>query len=77
MPGRSKNRPIVSRRRQDVSHLSTASKLVLWPNKPLIYRVSGSLSMEVKRPGRGTNHSAPSSAEVHSKIYLQVVVLNP
>jgi hypothetical protein len=76
MPGRPKKRPVVSQRRHDVTHLSTASKLVLWPNKPLIYRVSASLSMGVKRTGRETNHSAPSTAEVHSKIYLQVAVLN-
>jgi len=76
MPGQPKNRQVFSRRRQDVSHLSTASIPVLWPNRPLIYRVPCSLSMEVKRPGRETNHSIPSSAELHSTIYLQGVVLN-
>ena len=56
MSGRPKSRQVVSRRRQDVSHLSTASKPVLWPNRLLIYRVPGSSSMEVKQPGRETNH---------------------
>jgi hypothetical protein len=76
MPGRQKNRQIISQRRQEFSHLSTAFRPVLCPNRPLIYRVPGSLSMEVKWPGRENNHSSPSSAEVHSTIYLQGVVLN-
>jgi hypothetical protein len=39
---------------------------VLRHNQPPITWVSGTLTPEVKRPGREADHSPPSSAEVHN-----------
>jgi hypothetical protein len=43
---------------------TTASSPALGPTQPLIQWVSGVLSLAVKRPGRESDHSPPSSAEV-------------
>jgi hypothetical protein len=42
----------------------TASRTELRPTKPPIQRVPGALSLELMRPGRESDHSPPSSAEV-------------
>jgi hypothetical protein len=42
----------------------TMSRPALGPTQPPIQWVPGVLSMGVKRPGRGADHSPPSSAEV-------------
>jgi hypothetical protein len=44
--------------------LSTSSRPVLGPIQPPIQLVSGTLSPGVKRPGRETDHSSPTIAEV-------------
>jgi hypothetical protein len=41
---------------------TTASRQVLGPTQPPIYRIPGALSLGVKRPGREVDHSPPSSA---------------
>jgi hypothetical protein len=43
---------------------TTLSRTVMGPNQPPIQCVPGSLSLEVKQPGREADHSPPSSAEV-------------
>jgi hypothetical protein len=43
---------------------TAASRVVLGPTQPPIQGVSGALSLGVKRPGRETDHSPPSSAKV-------------
>jgi hypothetical protein len=43
---------------------TTASKPALGPTHPPIQRVTGAVSLRVKRPGRESVHSSPSSAEV-------------
>jgi hypothetical protein len=40
------------------------SRTALEPTRPSIQYVSGVLSLGLKRPGRETDHSAPSSTEV-------------
>jgi hypothetical protein len=40
------------------------SRLALGPTQPPIQRVTGALSLGVKRPGREADNSPPSSAEV-------------
>jgi hypothetical protein len=62
----------------------TASRTALEPTQPPIQGVLGTLSLEVKRPGREADHSPPSSVEVkewvelyfHSPIRLHGVVLS-
>jgi hypothetical protein len=44
--------------------LFTASREALGPTLPPIQWVRGALSQEIRRPGRETDHSPPSSAEV-------------
>jgi hypothetical protein len=43
---------------------TTASRTALGPTQPPIQCVTGTLSLGVKWPGRETDHSPPSSAEV-------------
>jgi hypothetical protein len=43
---------------------STSCRPALGPTQPPIQWVTGTLSPEVKRPGREANHSPPTSAEV-------------
>jgi hypothetical protein len=43
---------------------ATASGAALGPAQPPIQWVPGALSLGVKRPGRETDHSLPSSVEV-------------
>jgi hypothetical protein len=45
-------------------HFATASKRALGPTQPPIHWISRALSPEVNQPGRETDHSPPSSAEV-------------
>jgi hypothetical protein len=45
---------------------TTVSRTALGPAQPPIQWVPGALSLEVKRPGRGADHSPPSSAEVNN-----------
>jgi hypothetical protein len=62
--------------------LFTVSRTVLGPTQPPLQWVPGSLSLGVRRLGRETDHSPPSSAEVkecvelhlHSPIRLHGVV---
>jgi hypothetical protein len=64
--------------------LGFTSRTALGPTKVSIQWVKGTLSLEVKRPGRQADHSPPSSAEVkecvelylHSLIRLYGVVLS-
>jgi hypothetical protein len=41
-----------------------------WDPPSLLYNVSRSLSREVKRPGRGVDHTPPSSAEGQERVEL-------
>jgi hypothetical protein len=43
---------------------TTASRTTLGPTQPRMQWVTGTLSLEVKRPGCEADHSPPSSAEV-------------
>jgi len=43
---------------------TTASRTALGPTQRPMQWVPGALSLGVKRPGRETDHSPPSSAEV-------------
>jgi hypothetical protein len=43
---------------------TTASRTALGPTQPPIQCVTGALSLGVKRPGRESDHSPPSSDEV-------------
>jgi hypothetical protein len=45
---------------------TTASRTAQSPTKPPIQWVPGALSLEVKRPRRESDHSAPSSADVRN-----------
>jgi hypothetical protein len=49
---------------QDFFFSSTSSRLILGPIQSPIQRVPGSLSSEVKRPVRETDHCPVSDAEV-------------
>jgi hypothetical protein len=49
---------------------TTASRTALGPTQPPIQWVPGALSLGVKRPGRGSDHSPPSSAEVKECVEL-------
>jgi hypothetical protein len=50
--------------------LTTVSRMALGPTQPLIQRVPGALSLRVKRPGRETDHSPTSTAEVKECVEL-------
>jgi hypothetical protein len=43
---------------------STSSRPALGPTQPPVQWAPGALSPDVKRPGRETDHSPPTSAEV-------------
>jgi hypothetical protein len=49
---------------EGAGNFSTVSRPALGPTQPPIQWVLGTLSLEVKRPGREGDHSPPSSAEV-------------
>jgi hypothetical protein len=49
---------------------TTVSRTALGPTQPPIQWVPGALSLEVKRPGRESDHSPPSSAEVKKCVEL-------
>jgi hypothetical protein len=51
---------------------TTASRPALRPTQPPIQWVLGALSLGVKRPGRKSDHSPPSSAEVKECVELYV-----
>jgi hypothetical protein len=53
-------------------HYSMSSRAALGPTLPPIQWVPGTLSPEVKRPGREADHSSPASAEIR----LHGVLLN-
>jgi hypothetical protein len=53
-----------SRQRLGIFLYITASRLSLGPTQPPVQWVTGTLPLEVKRPGREADHSPPSSAEV-------------
>jgi hypothetical protein len=53
-----------SRQRQELFLYSTESKPALGPTEPPIQWVPGTISPEVKRPGREADHSPPSSTQV-------------
>jgi hypothetical protein len=73
-----------ARWRLEIFLFTTASRTALEPTEPPIQWVPWALSLGVKRPGRETNHSPPSSAEVkecvelylHYPIRLHGVVLS-
>jgi hypothetical protein len=64
-----------SRRGLGISVFTTASRTALGPTKPPIQLVQGCLSLGVKWPGRGTDHSSPSSAEV--KEWVELYLYSP
>jgi hypothetical protein len=53
-----------SRRGLGIFLFTTASRMALVPTQPPIQCVPGTISMEVRKPGREANHSPPSRAEV-------------
>jgi hypothetical protein len=73
-----------SRRGLGIFLFTTAARTALGPTQSPILWVPGALSLGVKRSGRETDHSSPSSAEVkecvelylHSPIRLRGVVLS-
>jgi hypothetical protein len=75
---------INSRRGLEIFLFTTASRTGLRPTQPPIQWVPGAPSLGVKRPGRGADHSPPSSAEVKNvwryistpPIHLHGVVLS-
>jgi hypothetical protein len=46
------------------------SRPVLGPTQPIIQWVHGTLSMEVKRPGRDAVHRPPSSVEINNGVAI-------
>jgi hypothetical protein len=56
-----------SRRGLGIFLFTTASRMALGPTQPPIQWVTGVLSLRIKRPGRETDHSPPSSAEVKNE----------
>jgi hypothetical protein len=53
-----------SRRGLGIFLFTTASRPALGLTQPPIHWVPGAVSLGVKRPGRESNHSPPSSTEV-------------
>jgi hypothetical protein len=53
-----------SRRRLGIFLFTTASRTALGPTQPSIQCVEGPLSLGIKRPGRESDRSPPSSAEI-------------
>jgi hypothetical protein len=53
-----------SQRRMGIFLFTTVSRTALGPTKPPMQWVPGIFSLGVKRPGRESDHSTPSSAEV-------------
>jgi hypothetical protein len=53
-----------SRQKLGIFLLTTVSRPALEPTQPLIQWVTGALSLEVKWPGRESDHSPPFSVEV-------------
>jgi hypothetical protein len=53
-----------SRRELGIFLFTTASRPALGPTQPPIKWVPGAFSLGIKQPGRETDHSPPSSAEV-------------
>jgi hypothetical protein len=49
---------------------TTASRPAVRPTQPPIQRVTGALSLRVKRPGREDDHLPPYSAEVKECVEL-------
>jgi len=45
-------------------------RLAVGPTKPPSQWVPGTISLGVKRPGRESNHSPPSSAEVMNTLFV-------
>jgi hypothetical protein len=65
-----------SRQELRIFLFTTASRPALGATPPHIQWVSGALSLGVKRPGRETDHSPPSSAEVKECVELCLHSLN-
>jgi hypothetical protein len=72
-----------SRQEKEIFPSSKESRPALGSTKPSIEWVPGTLSPEIKRPGRENGHSHPSSAEAKNggdipplPIHLHGVVLN-
>jgi hypothetical protein len=59
-----------SRRGPGIFLFTTASRAALGPTQPLIQWVPGVLSLGLKRPGRETDHSPPSSTEAKERVEL-------
>jgi hypothetical protein len=53
-----------SRRGLGIFLFTTASRTALGHTQPPIQWAPGSLSLEIKQPGRETDHTHPSSADV-------------
>jgi hypothetical protein len=65
-----------SPRRLGTFLFTSASRTALEPTQPPIQWVPGALSLRVKRPGRESDHSPPSSAEVKEWVELYLHSLN-
>jgi hypothetical protein len=78
------DRELESRQEFGIFLFTTASRTALGPTHPPIQWVPEALFLGVKRPGRETDHSPPSSAEIkewvelylHFPIRLHGVVLS-
>jgi hypothetical protein len=68
--GRSDFKVFDSRRGLRIFHFTTVSMTALGPTQRPIQWLPGALSLRVKRPGRGADHSPPSSAEVKECVEL-------
>jgi hypothetical protein len=58
------DREFESRQGLGIFLFTTSSRPALGPTQPPVKWIPGTLSVGVKRPGRETDHSPPSSAEV-------------
>jgi hypothetical protein len=61
-----------SRRGLRIFLFTTASRTALGPTQPPIQWVKGALSLGVERPGRESDYSPPSSAEVKEWVELYI-----
>jgi hypothetical protein len=70
VPAKNRTSGFDSRWELEIFLFRSMSRPALGPTKPPIQWVVGALSLGVKLPGRETDHSPPSSAEVNECVML-------